>query len=81
MTGVQTCALPILEADPVNGGGVHFEDNYLFLLPGEKRKVLVTLPGKVAKTLRFLPPGVIRAKAWNSGQVYLELECALERRA
>lgn len=70
-----------LEADPVNGVRFHLDDNYLFLLPGEKRRVSGSLPHDAGKILRLLPPGVIRAKAWNSGQEYLELEGVRERRA
>jgi beta-mannosidase len=59
-----------LEADAADGVLFCFEDNYLFLVPGERRKVSVSLHSHVGKTPRFLPAGIIRAKAWNSGQVY-----------
>ena len=58
-----------LEADAGDGIRLHFEDNYLFLAPGERRKTSVSLGSHVGKPPRFLPAGMVRAKAWNSDQV------------
>jgi len=59
-----------LDTDAAEGVILRFEDNYLFLVPGERRMVSASLPAYAGKTPRFLPARILWAKAWNSNQAY-----------
>jgi beta-mannosidase len=59
-----------LEAEVSGGARPYVEENYFFLVPGERRRVSVSLFHGEGTSLQSSPPRVIWAKAWNSSRAY-----------